>query len=72
MTAFHSDKYYTNNCYNEDVLTSNGYFGTNLHPYETMFQKTDRGFGETELALLTDWHNKMGSLSQRTCDRHHS
>ncbi len=39
-----------------DVLFDGTYFGSNVHPYETVFIKANRNIDPTTLGLLTDWH----------------
>ncbi|CAD6440023.1 16725300-4642-46ba-b890-d2acf0ccf584 [Sclerotinia trifoliorum] len=38
-----------------DVLYDGGYFGINVHPFETIFMKTNRNIGPVALEKLTDW-----------------
>lgn len=38
-----------------DLLFEGAYFGTNVHPFETIFMKTNRGIGEVALEKLTSW-----------------
>ena len=37
MTAYQSDPNYQENCNHDDVNWNAHYFGTSIHPYETMF-----------------------------------
>ena len=38
--------------------TNNSYFGTNIHPYETIFIKTNTGVTPQMFSMYTQWHNK--------------
>ncbi|KAK6344633.1 hypothetical protein TWF718_006591 [Orbilia javanica] len=67
MSSFQSDKDYVNTCRHGEVLGDNWYFGTSLHPYETIFQKANRGIAARQLELLTDWHEKSGYSSWEAC-----
>ncbi|RVD87101.1 uncharacterized protein DFL_005346 [Arthrobotrys flagrans] len=67
MSSFQSDRDYVNSCRHGEVLGDNWYFGTSLHPYETIFQKANRGIAERQLELLTDWHKKSGYSSWEAC-----
>ncbi|KAI0388024.1 hypothetical protein F5Y04DRAFT_16328 [Hypomontagnella monticulosa] len=57
MSAFQGDNYF-DECskHPQDLLFHGNYFGTNLHPYETMFFKANRGIDPTTLELLTRLH----------------
>lgn len=58
MSAFHSDKDYIDHCDsggNGDVLWNGKYFGTNVHPYETIFMKTNRDIDPVLIEKLTKW-----------------
>lgn len=39
-----------------DVLWNGAYFGSNVHPYETVFMKANRDIDPRTLELLTGWH----------------
>ncbi|KAK6514603.1 hypothetical protein TWF281_004802 [Arthrobotrys megalospora] len=69
MTAFASDKEYVTNCKHGDLLYEDGYYGTTMHPYETMFQKANRNLAPKQLELLTKWHNESGYSSWDVCRR---
>ncbi|KAJ0120793.1 hypothetical protein J7T55_015528 [Diaporthe amygdali] len=51
----------------EDILYDKMYYGSNLHPYETVFFKSNREIDPTLLEKLTDWHLKNGFKSWDTC-----
>lgn len=56
MSAFHSSPLYEEHCgSNGDVLLKDGYYGMNLHPYDTVFAKTNRGSDPLTLERLTSW-----------------
>jgi hypothetical protein len=67
MTAFHSetsiDEYCKVNSGSKDPLYTNGYFGTNVHPYETIFAKGNRNIDSVLLDRLTVWHTKMDDMN---------
>ncbi|KAI0007076.1 hypothetical protein F4779DRAFT_526671 [Xylariaceae sp. FL0662B] len=57
MSAFQGEEYF-GECdqHPADVLYNGQYFGTNVHPYETIFFKANRGVDPTTLDLLTRVH----------------
>lgn len=58
MSAYHSSETYEEECNsneNGDVLFDKKYFGTNVHPFETVFMKTNRDIDPIGLARLTQW-----------------
>ncbi|OTA94270.1 hypothetical protein M434DRAFT_10810 [Hypoxylon sp. CO27-5] len=58
MSAFQGEQYF-DKCdeHPKDLLfEGTGYFGTNLHPYETLFFKANRGIDPPTLDLLTRLH----------------
>ncbi|KAK6522986.1 hypothetical protein TWF281_002412 [Arthrobotrys megalospora] len=69
MSSFQSSKDYVNTCSHGEVLGDNAYFGTSLHPYETIFQKANRGIFPRQLELLTKWHDQAGYSSWDVCWR---
>lgn len=59
MAAFHKTKDYQEACAIEpieDILWNGHYYGTNVHPYETIFIKANRDIDPTLMRRLTDWH----------------
>jgi hypothetical protein len=57
MAAFHGYDY-IEKCdpnKNGDVLWNNAYEGTNIHPYDTMFMKTNRNIDPAMVEKLTAW-----------------
>ncbi|KAG9247111.1 hypothetical protein BJ878DRAFT_415554 [Calycina marina] len=58
MSAFHSSTKYEEECdssKNGDVLMNHAYFGTNVHPFETIFLKSNRDIDPVNLARMTEW-----------------
>lgn len=51
----------------EDILYDKKYYGSNIHPYETIFFKSNRDIDPILLGKLTDWHLKNGVKSWDTC-----
>lgn len=52
---------------NADHLFEQGYFGFNIHPYETMFVKANRNIDGKMINKLTEWHNRMNYSSFDYC-----
>ena len=50
-----------------DVLFDGAYFGTNVHPYETVFMKANRGVSEATLRLMTELHLNQSWTSWDSC-----
>ncbi|KAH8600790.1 hypothetical protein B0O99DRAFT_648905 [Bisporella sp. PMI_857] len=74
MSAYHGvkggEKLYEDSCdtsVNGDVLEEDGYFGTNVHPYETVFMKTNRKIDPLGIAKLTEWTEGRGYSSYDYC-----
>ncbi|KAL3425475.1 hypothetical protein PVAG01_02266 [Phlyctema vagabunda] len=58
MSRLHKTEDYEATCggkENGDVLWDSKYEGTNVHPYETIFQKSNRDIDPVGLERLTDW-----------------
>jgi hypothetical protein len=58
MSAYHGSTTYEKDCnssVNGDVLFDKKYFGTNVHPFETVFIKTNRDIDPVGLMRLTEW-----------------
>lgn len=51
----------------EDVLYDGKYYGSNVHPYETVFLKSNRLIDSVLLTDFTDWHMKNSFSSWDTC-----
>ncbi|KAL7627999.1 hypothetical protein AAE478_002195 [Parahypoxylon ruwenzoriense] len=58
MSAFQGEQYF-DECdkHPGDLLFDGNYFGTNIHPYETIFFKANRGIDPPTLELLTRLHS---------------
>lgn len=56
MAAFEDPSYMDHCDWAEDVLWDKQYFGTNLHPYETIFTKTNRDLDPVLIDLMTKIH----------------
>jgi hypothetical protein len=54
---------------NGDVLRNGKYYGTNVHPYETIFIKANRDIDPVLLRRLTEWHNNLDPTSRDACPR---
>jgi hypothetical protein len=70
MAVFRSDKDYVEHCDtggNGDVLWQGKYFGTNVHPFETVFMKTNRDIEPVLIDHLTEWTDKSGYSSYDYC-----
>ncbi|KAK6340058.1 hypothetical protein TWF730_001831 [Orbilia blumenaviensis] len=67
MSSFQSSPDYAHTCTHGEVLGNDWYFGTNLHPYETIFQKANRNIFPRQLELLTAWHDQSGYSSWEVC-----
>lgn len=53
----------------DDVLWEGKYFGTNVHPYETIFLKTNRDIDPVLVEDLTKWHLSQERSSWDMCGR---
>ncbi|KAK7704142.1 hypothetical protein SLS64_008700 [Diaporthe eres] len=51
----------------EDILYDKKYYGTNIHPYETVFIKANRDIEPVLVQKLSDWHLRNGVSSWDTC-----
>lgn len=74
MAAFHQDQdektdldAYCNATGMGDVLHNDKYFGFNIHPYETIFFKTNRKIDPVAIEKLTEWHLKRNVTAQTLC-----
>jgi hypothetical protein len=68
MTAAKRPGYYDEFCDNDSVLHLNTYFGTTLHPYESVFAKVSRNiYDEVLLEKLTEWHDDWNYSSWEAC-----
>ncbi|KAF3310979.1 hypothetical protein TWF173_009098 [Orbilia oligospora] len=69
MTAASSLPDYARQCTHGTVLRPNSYFGINLHPYETIFQKANRDIAPRMLDLMTKWHDQSNYSSWEVCSK---
>ncbi|OLN87825.1 hypothetical protein CCHL11_00537 [Colletotrichum chlorophyti] len=70
MTAYHKSKNYIEECdttQNGDVLWDGKYFGTNVHPFETIFIKANRNIDPILIDHLTTWQQDSGYSSYDAC-----
>lgn len=72
MTAFELSagagvEEYCKNGQFEDILYDKKYYGTNIHPYETIFIKANRDIDPILLEKLSEWHRRNGLSSWDTC-----
>lgn len=70
MAAYHGKERYAEECdtsENGDLLWDGKYFGSNIHPYETIFIKANRDIDPTLIGHLTEWHLASGRTSWDTC-----
>lgn len=51
----------------EDILYNGKYYGSNIHPYETIFIKANRNIDPALLDKMTEWHLKLDSDSWTAC-----
>lgn len=67
--AYQTDSSYSRTCQTDDILYEGRYYGTSLHPYETMWHKTAgfRAILPLVLERLTDWTDKMKYSSNPVC-----
>ncbi|KXH27623.1 hypothetical protein CSAL01_12942 [Colletotrichum salicis] len=71
MTALHSEEGVEEYCKahpdSGDLLWDKKYFGSNIHPYETVFIKANRNVDPALMASMTEWHMRMKSNSFDVC-----
>lgn len=70
LTAFHAatpDTYCQVNGNPGDMLYDKKYYGANIHPYETIFVKANRGIDPVLLENMTRWHLSQNSTSWDSC-----
>jgi hypothetical protein len=51
----------------EDLLYEGKYYGTNVHPFELVFMKTNRRIDDFGLEKLTEWVDGIGYESYDYC-----
>lgn len=69
MTSYHSNETYAQTCMHSDMNHEGEYYGINLNPFETIFQKANRGYNNQTLELYTKWYDDMGYDSYKVCGR---
>ena len=70
MMAFHKSSAFIDECNstaNGDVLWNGAYYGSNVHPYETVFIKANRNIDPNLIGHLTEWHLHANVTSWDTC-----
>ncbi|KAJ0162261.1 hypothetical protein CTA2_4844 [Colletotrichum tanaceti] len=70
MEVFQKSKNYIEECDSSadgDFLYQGRYFGSNIHPYETIFIKTNRDIDPTLIQHLTTWQQASGFNSYAAC-----
>ncbi len=67
QAAASPDTYCEENGNPDDVLYDGRYYGTTVHPYETVFMKANRGIGDATLSVMTKWHSSRNVTSWDTC-----
>ncbi|KFY49657.1 hypothetical protein V495_00553 [Pseudogymnoascus sp. VKM F-4514 (FW-929)] len=70
MSAFHAKKTFVQDCDkggNGDALWNGKYYGTNVHPYETVFMKSNRDIDPILMTRLTEWTDGSGYSSYDHC-----
>lgn len=70
MSAYHDMERYEEVCNSSregDLLYDKKYFGTNVHPFETMFMKSNRKIDEVGLARHSEWVDERGYSSYDFC-----
>lgn len=72
MTSYHAmapDAYCRQAATQLDTLKNGAYFGSNMHPYEIVFAKANRGIDQGLLEHMTNWHSAMNATSWEKCGR---
>ena len=71
MAAYHAAENYEDICEKRrdkaDVLWEGRYFGVNVHPFETVFIKSNRDVDTLTIDRLTQWTKKRGYSSYDYC-----
>ncbi|TVY45436.1 hypothetical protein LOCC1_G007214 [Lachnellula occidentalis] len=71
MVAFHKQAEFQASCKDDeaaqDPLYDEQYFGTNLHPFDTVFAKANRGSNAKTLDRLTEWTDGRNYTSYEYC-----
>jgi hypothetical protein len=71
MSAYHAVENYEDICdktrETADPLWDTGYFGMNVHPFETVFMKSNRDVDPVTIDRLTQWTMSRGYSSYEYC-----
>ncbi|OLN96078.1 hypothetical protein CCHL11_03302, partial [Colletotrichum chlorophyti] len=71
MTSLHSEDGVAEYCKEHpdstDLLWDKYYFGSNIHPYETIFIKANRDVDPALIHSMTEWHMRMKANSFDVC-----
>ncbi|EQB47821.1 hypothetical protein CGLO_13006 [Colletotrichum gloeosporioides Cg-14] len=72
LTSFHKDADPDTYCGSvmpdiKDTLREGAYFGFSVHPFETIFVKTNRGISPSLVTAFTQWSGDMGYSSYERC-----
>lgn len=70
MTAYASATSPQDYCKNgqfEDILYDHKYYGSNVHPYETVYIKSNRNIDQVLLDKMTEWHLSWNISSWDSC-----
>jgi hypothetical protein len=68
MYASHMSEHYIDECANyPDPLYEGSYFGTDIHPFDTIFAKANRGTNQKVVDRLTEWVNGRHYSSYDYC-----
>jgi len=70
MSAYHGIERFEEVCdsrENGDVFWDKKYFGTNVHPFETVFIKSNRGADPVGLERHSEWSKGRGYSSYDFC-----
>ncbi|KAH8683134.1 hypothetical protein BGZ60DRAFT_212843 [Tricladium varicosporioides] len=72
MSAYHGIEHYEEQCdssENGDVLWDGEYFGTNVHPFETVFIKANRDVDPVGIEKHSEWMDGRGYSSYDFCKK---
>lgn len=70
LAKFQADPDYVQHCEGQpftDAMLDHAYDGANVHPYETIFMKTNRFIDPVLLDNLSRWTGEMGYSSYDYC-----
>lgn len=69
VAAYTPDEYCDKMDSPDGHLMPGGYFGYNVHPYETIFPKGNHKADKGLLDHMTEWHYNMNDTSWNRCGR---